>query len=100
MLNLNEDQRAIYNMGAEAALKFRADPYRDLYQDVMRVETAEYKLSVGYSDPDSEVSVRIIFKDCVRWRYRDVTMTRLDQARVLRFIAEHPAPRPRCFVDY
>lgn len=103
MLNttqLSERELDVYRWGARDAQTFRADPYRHLYQQVFKAETAEYRLSVDYSDPDGETVLTVKFKD--RNHECQMTFSSPGQAieRAIRFVAEHPAPRPCCHVDY
>jgi hypothetical protein len=103
MLQMTYDQREIYSMGEREALKFRADPYRDLYQDVFKAETADYRLWVGYNDPDGCATLTVELRGESR-RHRKIEIEFADprQAieRATRFVYQHPAPRPRCHVDY
>lgn len=103
---MTEDERAIFNMGADEARRFNADPYRHLYQDVMKAETAEWRLSISYSDPDGETYLSVVFKN--RWT-RDGQCKRVEIGygssseaitRAMQFMTKHPAPAPQCFVDY
>lgn len=102
MLQLTDEQRVIYRNGADDALKFRADPYRDLNQDVFKAETAGWALWLTYDDVTGEYDLRVKFKRPQGDREASTSFDRFSDAmaRTTRFIAEHPAPRPQCFVDY
>lgn len=97
---MTDDQRAIYRIGGEDALKFRADPYRDLYQDVFKAETAAYKLWVGWSDPEGVAYLKVQFKERAREIEMEFASAGEAVHRAIRFVAEHPAPMPWCGVDY
>ena len=101
--DITEAQRPIFDMGVQAAQHFRCNEYRDLYQDVFKAETADYKLSLGYDDVDGSYDLQVTFKR--HWagrRQASVAFDNLDDAlaRVGRFIEQRPVSRPRCLVDY
>ena len=102
MRNLTDEQREIYRWGADDALRFRADPYSDLYQDVFKAETAEYKIRVSYNDPEGCAYLKVNFKNYSTRYDREIEYAnpRDAIARAIRFVTEHPAPRPVCHVDY
>lgn len=102
MRNLTDEQREIYKWGATDALHFRADPYRDLYQDVFKAETSEYLLRVSYNDPEGAAYLTVKFKNYGERYDREIEYASAREAieRAIRFVAEHPAPRPCCLVDY
>jgi hypothetical protein len=104
-VNATEDRLMAFEIGRDSALAFRADPYRDLYQDVFKAETVDYKLSVGYDDVNGETILTVVFKRpnynaCHRRAEMVFSSSREALERAVRFVAEHPAPRPRCYVDY
>ena len=98
--DLTIEERAIFDLGVRAAAKFSADPYRDLYQDVFKAETSQWKLQITYDDVTGEYYLSVNFKH--RDRSVDVAFSSHKDvfARVTRFMAKHPAPVPRCLVDY
>jgi len=98
-LGWSEQENAAYRRGADDALKFRADPYRDLFQDVFKAETAEYRLSVSYNDPEGLSYLRVEFKGR---RTIKIEYPSAGEAikRAIIFVSEHPAPQPSCEVDY
>lgn len=83
-------------------IQFRCDPYRDLYQDVLKVQTATYRLSLSYDDVTGEYDLTVYFKAGYGERSASIGLATYKDAiaRATRFIAEHPAPMPVCCVDY
>jgi hypothetical protein len=84
---------------------FQCDPYRDLYQDVFKAETAKYEAHVGYDDVNGEYHLSIKFKrNQIGFCDREVSVAfgsfKEAMDRLGRFMSQHPVTRPQCFVDY
>lgn len=77
-----------------------------LHQDVLKMETADWRIYVGYDDVDDGVYLTLTLKN--RWNADGERVTRTVHCgtaqkaieRAMRFVAQHPVPEPYCTVDY
>lgn len=102
----NDDQREAFRAGVRAERDgFRCNPDRDLTQDVIKVETAEYRLHLGYDDVEGIYDLTVTYKGRIRNDKAVIRSIMFDSyvkavSRVARFVADHAPPRARCNVDY
>ncbi len=101
-----DEERSAFRAGVDAERNgFRCNPHSDLYQDVLKIETAEFKLHLTYDDVDAGYEMAVTFKG--RLRNDEIVSRRIHldsyaaaMARAARFMATHAPPRAVCHVDY